>query len=183
MSGNPDDFVSPKFRSVARRFKSWMASLRPNKCNFVSPTTGDMLQKCKSWLATCAASHASCAIPIPKQPPSRLLPIVGSTIHICHTNELDVFPQYATLSHCWGRHAFLTLNKNNLEDFRKAIPLEALSITFKDVIFIAKYLDIKYIWIDSLCIVQDDDQDWPTESALMSDVYGCSYIYIAASGA
>jgi hypothetical protein len=91
--------------------------------------------------------------------------------------------KYATLSHCWGTHTFLTLMKDNLNDFLERIPPEALSKTFQDAIDIVQYLGYQYLWIDSLCIMQDDDDDWKKESALMTQVYGGSQINIAAAGA
>jgi hypothetical protein len=78
---------------------------------------------------------------------------------------------------------FLTLNRHNLDTFRKRIPEEALSQTFKDAIVIARELGLLYIWIDSLCVLQDDTDDWLLEAATMSSVYGGSSLNIAASGA
>ncbi|KAH9210485.1 hypothetical protein DL95DRAFT_258640, partial [Leptodontidium sp. 2 PMI_412] len=63
------------------------------------------------------------------------------------------------------------------------IPDSTLSQTFRDAIDITRYLGLRYLWIDSLCIVQDDAEDWATESSLMSDVYSGSHINLAASGA
>ena len=65
----------------------------------------------------------------------------------------------------------------------KAIPFERLPNTFKHAIEIAQRLGLDYLWIDSLCIIQDDEDDWQKESALMSSVYGGSTITIAASSA
>jgi hypothetical protein len=63
------------------------------------------------------------------------------------------------------------------------IPFTALSKTFLDAMEIARRLEIQYIWIDSLCIIQDDLNDWEKESSLMCSVYGGSTVNIAASGA
>jgi hypothetical protein len=65
---------------------------------------------------------------------------------------------------------------------RQSIVESALPKTFVDAITIARYLDIRYLWIDSLCIVQDDDQDWQTESAKMADIYQACLMTIAATG-
>jgi hypothetical protein len=70
-----------------------------------------------------------------------------------------------------------------LVDFEKQIPHSALCKTFQDAIQIAKWLQIQYLWIDSLCIIQDDEEDWKKESALMSEVYGGSHLNIAAASA
>ncbi|KAL5328068.1 hypothetical protein ACEPPN_005776 [Leptodophora sp. 'Broadleaf-Isolate-01'] len=91
--------------------------------------------------------------------------------------------KYATLSHCWGTLKLTTLKKENISAFQHQIPDSALSQTFRDAIDITRYLSLRYLWIDSLCIVQDDAEDWATESSLMSDVYSGSHINLAASGA
>lgn len=54
---------------------------------------------------------------------------------------------------------------------------------FQDAIRIALTLGIDYLWIDSLCIIQDDEDDWRQESLLISTVYGNFYLNIAATGA
>jgi hypothetical protein len=63
------------------------------------------------------------------------------------------------------------------------IPFKELTKTFKDAIHTTRFLGLQYLWIDSLCILQDDPNDWIRESFSMSDVYGGATINIAASGA
>jgi hypothetical protein len=78
----------------------------------------------------------------------------------------------------------VTLSQSNIDAFKKEIPSTALTQTFKDAIEAAQALGIDYIWIDSLCIIQDkDSDDWAVESAKMSNVYGNSYLNIAATSA
>lgn len=60
---------------------------------------------------------------------------------------------------------------------------EALSRSFRDAITATKFLGIEYIWIGSLCIVQDSTEDWCNESAMMPSIHGNSYFTIAASAA
>ncbi|KAG6368366.1 hypothetical protein INS49_002571 [Diaporthe citri] len=61
--------------------------------------------------------------------------------------------------------------------------MEQLPKSFKDAITIARKLRIPYLWIDSLCIVQDSEQDWHHESALMSSIYRNSTLTVSATGA
>jgi hypothetical protein len=78
----------------------------------------------------------------------------------------------------------VTLSQSNIDTFKKKIPSAALTQTFKDAIEVAQALGIDYIWIDSLCIIQDkNSDDWAVESAQMSDVYGNSHLNIAATSA
>jgi hypothetical protein len=64
----------------------------------------------------------------------------------------------------------------------KDLPLAELTQVFRDAIDLARRLDVAYIWIDSLCIMQDSVQDWQYESALMGNVYKYSWCNIAATG-
>jgi hypothetical protein len=82
-----------------------------------------------------------------------------------------------------GNVKYLTLSRANLETFTQRIPPEALSKTFQDAIVITREFGIGYLWIDSLCIIQDDADDWNREASSMSGVYGSSTLNIAASGA
>jgi hypothetical protein len=66
-------------------------------------------------------------------------------------------------------------------DLTTAIALSYLPKTFRDAITLTRKLRIRYLWIDCLCIVQDDPQDWEKEASQMSDVYSNSYLTISAA--
>jgi hypothetical protein len=91
--------------------------------------------------------------------------------------------QYATLSHRWGSANVFQLKLGNVEALRKEIPIDKLSKTFRDAFVAAKKLDVRYIWIDSLCIIQDSPDDWQREAALMQHVYSNARFNISATGA
>jgi len=94
---------------------------------------------------------------------------------------------YVTLSHCWGKTGNpFCLNEGNLNVFRDSgIPLKELPRTFEDAINFARRLssNIKYIWIDSICIIQGDKMDWLHESTQMYQVYRNSYCNLSATAA
>jgi len=90
---------------------------------------------------------------------------------------------YASLSHCWGKTKILRLELQSLEAFRKGITLSSLPKTFQDAIACVRTLGIHYLWIDSLCIIQDSVEDWRRESALMGLVYHHAMINLSAAGA
>jgi hypothetical protein len=93
--------------------------------------------------------------------------------------------QYVTLSHRWGKAKFPQLTNDTLKDFQKGIALSSLPLTFRQAIKFARRLSpsIRYIWIDSLCIIQDDKDDWDYESVQMYSVYRNSYCNISATAA
>ncbi|KAF7554401.1 hypothetical protein G7046_g6824 [Stylonectria norvegica] len=69
------------------------------------------------------------------------------------------------------------------ERLRVGIPIGFLPPTFQDALWLASQLGVSYVWIDSLCIFQDDPDDWVRESSHMLDVYGNAYLTIAATRA
>lgn len=96
----------------------------------------------------------------------------------------ETIPPYTTLSHCWGSLEFFKLKKSNIDSLLDhGFPHERLPKTLQDAIKVSQSLGFKYIWIDSLCIVQDDVEDWSRESSLMSNVYGNAILDIAATNA
>ncbi|RWA08174.1 hypothetical protein EKO27_g6932 [Xylaria grammica] len=87
------------------------------------------------------------------------------------------------VSSWWGDAVNFTTTRQSLSARRQGIELSDIPETFLDAVIICRHLDIRYLWIDSLCICQDDTDDWAWQSACMSDVYMDAYIVIAASHA
>jgi hypothetical protein len=138
----------------------------------------------KRVLQNCASSHSSCGRRGDPKLPTRILD-VGSdendqpTIKLIQTRSEEA--QYACLSHCWGNIRALVTERNNLASRVEGIDWDALPRTFQDAVLITRNLDLRYLWIDSLCIIQDDLDDWRQESANMTSTYANSYITIAAT--
>ena len=89
---------------------------------------------------------------------------------------------YACLSYCWGQIPFLRTMKSNFPEHLRRIFLADLPRAFVDAISYARRLDINYLWIDSLCIIQDDPEDWKQESSRMASIYQNACIVLSASG-
>lgn len=69
----------------------------------------------------------------------------------------------------------------NLQKHLQDIPWASIPKTFQDAITVARSIGLDYVWIDSLCIVQDDHQDWLKESKRMGSIYEQAELTIAAS--
>ncbi|KAH8778547.1 heterokaryon incompatibility protein-domain-containing protein, partial [Diaporthe sp. PMI_573] len=93
--------------------------------------------------------------------------------------------EYITLSHRWPQNlqGFQKLTVDNLPLWKDSLPLETLSQTFRDAFLVAYRLGISYVWIDSLCIIQDGDDytDWRKEAPLMHKVYSNAEFNICAA--
>ncbi|KAF2032042.1 heterokaryon incompatibility, partial [Setomelanomma holmii] len=90
---------------------------------------------------------------------------------------------YVCLSHCWGGVSSTTLKRETVETFSKSIAIPSLPPTFLDAVAITKRLGYYYLWIDSLCIIQDPQDDWASQIPLMGEIYRHSAFKIAASKA
>jgi hypothetical protein len=77
------------------------------------------------------------------------------------------FDQYAALSHCWGISKSLELKNDNEALMKQSVPWDSLPQTYRDAVSVCRKLGINYLWIDSLCIRQDDKQDWDREALKM----------------
>lgn len=141
------------------------------------------------WLENCRDNHARCSSSTGGFFPTRLLDLQAFSdcddIRLVNAEELDFDgppPKYVTLSHCWGppsKHS-ITTTKATLRERMMRIPFTALSQTFQDSVKISRSLKQRFLWIDSLCIIQDDEDDWASEAALMALVYSHSYFTLAA---
>ncbi|KAI1297503.1 heterokaryon incompatibility protein-domain-containing protein [Xylaria venustula] len=92
--------------------------------------------------------------------------------------------RYISVSHRWGTAKFLVLTSNNYGSFKVAIPLHDPSFkkSFLDVFQVVVDLGYHYVWIGSLCIIQDDFGDWVEQCPLMADIYRGADLNISVAG-
>ncbi|KAK0638580.1 heterokaryon incompatibility protein-domain-containing protein [Cercophora newfieldiana] len=145
----------------------------------------------RGWLKECNEEHGHCQKsrdnPTPRYPtrlirihppPSSQLTLVKSAAEL---ETLQHPIEYGTLSYCWGTGSGLRTTKSNLSQHLNSIPVEQLPLTVEQAIDVARAVGLQYLWIDRLCIVQDDVQDWRREAADMVNVYQNTWLTIAAS--
>ncbi|CAG9990719.1 unnamed protein product [Clonostachys byssicola] len=145
----------------------------------------------RGWLDQCLHSHKSCSKQKSEQNdntrPSRLLHIANLTrgsangIRLIETESRHY--AYACLSHRWdGIIHQLKTTTANYNDAREFIDLDTLPANFREAIWVARKLQIDYMWIDSICIIQDGDggKDLNRELAKMGHIYRGSFLTIAA---
>lgn len=131
----------------------------------------------------CRESHAECestATPLPEG--IRFLEIRDDTLLL----ELGAHPEsYVCLSHCWGsgKDIVKTRQASLQHHLEAGIAIEKLPKSFQDAVQICRNLRVKHLWIDSLCIIQDSEEDWRWQAALMADIYEGSVLTIAAAHA
>lgn len=135
------------------------------------------------------ASDLQCDVPVERlsmEQPTRLVDLCpeAAAPGSVRLVELPQSPlEYATLSYCWGilkGRSWLTCRRD-LQAQRESIVIDSLPLTVRNGFTIASRLGIRYIWVDALCILQDDLADWAKESAKMAGIFRRSLVTIAAS--
>ena len=140
----------------------------------------------RQWIGDCNQNH-NCGPQGNIMLPTRLIDVGDSNRPICL--KLDCNAQrrssnYVALSHRWGDenlHRRFCTYRDNVDQFQRFIDYEKLPKTFQDAVTVTRSLDIKYLWIDSLCIIQEDKEDWEAECLRMEDVFSSAYCTITAS--
>jgi hypothetical protein len=150
------------------------------------------VRKVSAFLQNCGRKHRSCnqaLLAKTESKPARLIEIELTTISgsdgysIKLTDNFSSTTRYACLSHCWGSEKFVCTNTSVLSDFSRAIPWSLLPKTFQDAVSFSCRLGLRHIWIDSLCICQDDALDWRHEGSKMDSIYAGAYVTLAALSA
>lgn len=142
-------------------------------------------------LNSCIHGHEKCRenlVQISQGPlswPSRVLEIQPTTSQVRLVQfKPQMAQRYAAVSYCWGpKHPHLKAEASSLSRLREGISWSELPKTLRDAVDIVAKIGCSWIWIDSLCIVQDDNNDWATEAVKMSTVYKHALVTIIASSA
>ncbi|KAF2663339.1 HET-domain-containing protein [Microthyrium microscopicum] len=172
--------------------RSWSGNTSSDHGCFTSKQTDtqDIFNWAGHRIGECSRKHRRCDnafVPeaLRNYLPLRLLDVgieTDATISLKLGSELNegTSKAYIALSHCWGEAVNLTLTKSNLGSM--AIINESdLTKNFQDAIKITRALKLRHLWIDSLCIVQDDNTEWESQSANMGLVYANAQCVISAS--
>ncbi|KAI0401501.1 HET-domain-containing protein [Xylaria palmicola] len=148
----------------------------------------------RQWLKDCDNNHMGCHLEdsesalatLPTRlidveerdsPYVRLLETQHSTVQVPHL-------RYVALSHPWGdkaKHSHYCTTRENIAHHKAGIAINILPPTFQDAIQATRQLRVRYLWIDSLCIVQGKDGDFEDEATHMETVFSSAYCVIAAT--
>lgn len=132
-------------------------------------------------MAECC-KHSKCSKSASARLPKRVLEFneLGSGCRLIEPWP-DFSTPYVALSYCWGGTQPLQTTSHNLEDYKKEIPWNALPVVYQNAAEVILRLGVRYLWIDALCIVQDDRADWDEEACKMADVYRYAHFTIVVA--
>ncbi|KAK5655737.1 hypothetical protein OQA88_5274 [Cercophora sp. LCS_1] len=146
------------------------------------PTSPSAIALANTWLTTCETSH-KCRPPPTGPPPTRLIDLTSlPTLRIITASPSQPL-QYAALTYCWGGPQPSSTTTSNLSTRQAGFPLSSLPQTLIDAITTTANLSIPYLWIDALCILQDNPEDKFLEIANMVNIFKHAFLTISASRA
>ena len=171
------------------------------------PSSDVTYSKIRTWMRECKEKHRGCRLGLSgtsygcnsdgfecSQLPTRVVD-VGNTVG---TEAKLIEPglqcsEYASLSYCWGPNPGSAgagalgwphvTTSANLGQRLAGEPLVDMPKTISEAILVCQQIKLRYLWVDCLCIVQDDAQDWYRESRKMGEIYERTTVMIAALGA
>jgi Heterokaryon incompatibility protein (HET) len=142
------------------------------------------LDQAARWLEACKRDHEQCRAKDASFQPTRLL-FLGDedqeTIRLVEKESSST--SYAALSHRWSEETQqVRLEHGNMaRRKRDGISLRDFPPMMQDAISVLRRLGILYVWIDCMCIIQDDKEDWSREAATMASVYANAELTLAAT--
>lgn len=164
---------------------SWIPS-RPPSSDYSSSRA---FKVARGWMDECAEKH-SCSTSTENAPflPRRLIdvsiPDTTDTLQLYETAGKTSSISYCTLSYCWGaptKHTQDPTTTLNLQQRLLGFSLRQLPQTIQDAVFVTQALGVQYLWVDALCIVQDDIRDKEDQIYVMGDIYAHACLAILAS--
>lgn len=174
----------PIFRKESLGDPNPIYGLQPSLDVSSDSSSAAAFDRARTWLEYCEDHDTACRIPLSTFKPTRLLKVHPSSIP---DQVLLVQPsqpvKYACLSYCWGKDlaSVVKTTNANLETHYQGISYRSLPKTIQDALLVCRGLGIQYLWVDALCIIQDDPQDWQRELGRNVDIYGKSHLTIYAN--
>lgn len=137
----------------------------------------------RDWIHECSTEHEFCPKQNIPEMPTRVLDVQdasGSKLPRLQTTS-GLKGAYAALSYCWGGQQTFTTSRSTFQDRCQGIETTDLPQTIQDAITCTRKLRLRYLWIDSLCIIQDSESDKAKEISRMADIYANAEITISAA--
>jgi hypothetical protein len=142
----------------------------------------ELLDLTKSWFERCTRSHgAPCALPANVALPARLIHISQSDArHLKLRITRGMHGRYVALSYCWGQGSSFKITCDSIDTLRSGFRTAEMPRTPQDAVAVAHKMGFQWIWIDQLCILQDNFEDWSRESSCTAEIYSNSAFIICA---
>ncbi|RFU79044.1 hypothetical protein TARUN_3173 [Trichoderma arundinaceum] len=147
------------------------------------------MSRIRSWLDTCNGQHNHHCCGGDDSDATTWRPVyLVDSVERCLVRAKPT-DRYLALSYVWGPlnqrrggpNAVVQLLKSKIEEFQSGLPEVDIPETILDAMYLARKLGFRYLWVDQLCIVQDDEVDKENHIRHMPYIFANSYLTIAAA--
>ncbi|KAE8139851.1 hypothetical protein BDV38DRAFT_269621 [Aspergillus pseudotamarii] len=144
----------------------------------------ECLSLAAGWLDKCSQEHADCDVHNnkPTSLPTRVIevgdPSTPPHLHVSGDGETG---KWVALSYFRGADSSITLNASSYNDLRSGLPLSDFPPIVQDAVLVTRALGVRYLWVDFLCVFQDDTNDLAIDASRTSRVYSNAVVTIAAT--
>ncbi|KAF2796295.1 HET-domain-containing protein [Melanomma pulvis-pyrius CBS 109.77] len=142
------------------------------------------MKKIRYRLKVCQEQHHECAIQERPILPRRVIDMgtgdVSASVRLIINNN-QMKGDYTCLSYCWGGSQEVATTASTLEQFSTRLPWDKLPQTIRDAITVTRSLAIRFLWVDALCILQDNNDDMSIQIGQMGSIYKNAKVTIAAA--
>lgn len=165
------------------------------------------MTKVKDWVNRCRSKHGTCQgyRNRPRKKPARLLDVYGGSVKLITVDENKSY-SHVTVSHRWDGDVIKLTQENvkgivitqnsekpagdprwiHVDTLGAGKPVNGFSQVYQKAFEIVRVCGLRYVWIDSLCVIQDTvekegkkfNQDWETEAKKMGDIYAGGVLYV-----
>ncbi|XXH05361.1 hypothetical protein Hte_011787 [Hypoxylon texense] len=150
----------------------------------LAPNSSISFNRLRGWLDECHLGHPKCKAFRTEYMPKRVLEIKEGPEHpIVRLRTNPPLALYATLSYCWGGDQHSKTTTARLDQYESEILFGTLPKTIQDAVIVTLGVGLRYLWVDAICIVQDDADDKQEQISKMHLVYRGAYFTIAAANA
>lgn len=142
-----------------------------------------------NWISECDESDTHCLCRVGCGDADQSLPDRVLAVGSVETPRLQLkeisgeSSKNAALNYFWGKAQNYTTTLATLDEFRHDIDESRLPKTITDAVALTRALGLEYLWVDALCIIQGNPEDWERQSSKMHQVYSNAYLTICASRA
>ena len=135
------------------------------------------------WLRICRLKHPDCSREHVTFLPKRVIdvrpPSGGDDCRLFEPGFQEYSP-YVALSHCWGGRSLFCTTRSNYQTHKQCLRLDDFPKTFRDAVLLTRALNFRYLWIDALCIIQGDPDDWENAADFVGAYYRNAVLTISA---
>ena len=145
-------------------------------------SSGNNFSIARDWLGSCQSNHIKCGLGTDTPLPTRVIDVGSNDPEFVPrlVSTTDTMGKYAALSHCWGGNIDFQTTTETIDHMFQGMSLTKMPVNFRDAITITQNLGLRYLWIDSICIIQNS-RDWEIEASKMADIYANATVTIAAA--